>query len=97
MTKLVIFYHENVCRMRCSVPVYPACQHMARELIGGEKKEDNRMLYTTGWTTIGLVGCAMAAALFFCNVAVAPLVARRMCPVRKDERDRLGRRLVRFW
>jgi hypothetical protein len=65
--------------------------------LGGEKKEDNRMLYTTGWTTIGLVGCAMAAALFFCNVAVAPLVARRMCPVRKDERDRLGRRLVRFW
>jgi hypothetical protein len=55
------------------------------------------MLSTTGCTAIGLLAGGLVAAIFFCNVAVAPMVARRVSRSARFDRKDAEKRLLRIW
>jgi hypothetical protein len=55
------------------------------------------MLYTTGCTALALLAGGLVAAIFFCNVALAPIVARRVSRAARFSRRETEKRMLRIW
>jgi len=65
--------------------------------ISKETTKEFDMLYTTGCTAMALLAGGLVAAIFFCNVAVAPMVARRVSRSARFGSKDAEKRLLRIW
>lgn len=55
------------------------------------------MISVIGIISLGLVLASAVVCLFFCNIALAPSVVRRVAGLARFVGPESGKKLVRFW